>query len=183
MTATVFIVFHTIHHHIYKLSLEVQKGLQAAGVTTKLFQGIYAFNTQRQSHGSLNSFGHASVQETLPEEILTKMKALPKPDVPVITVDQLTQADGIMFGFGTRFGMVPAQMKNLWDATGQLWAKRELQGKFVGTFFSTGSQHGVKRTLFKSHDQMHILMTEYNLLDRVKRPPHTTQYLSLLTMA
>lgn len=40
MTATVYIVFHTIHHHIYKLSLEVQKGLQAAGVTTKLFQGM-----------------------------------------------------------------------------------------------------------------------------------------------
>ncbi|KAI7874708.1 NAD(P)H:quinone oxidoreductase, type IV [Lichtheimia hyalospora FSU 10163] len=141
MTATVFIVFHTIHHHIYKLSLEVQKGLEAAGVTTKLFQ----------------------VQETLPEEVLTKMKALPKPDVPVITVDQLAQADGIMFGFGTRFGMVPAQMKNLWDATGQLWAKRELEGKFVGTFFSTGSQHGGQETtaynavpFFAHHGMMYV---------------------------
>ncbi|CDS03244.1 hypothetical protein LRAMOSA00646 [Lichtheimia ramosa] len=124
MTATVYIVFHTIHHHIYKLSLEVQKGLQAAGVTTKLFQ----------------------VPEMLPDEVLTMMKAPPKPDVPIITVDQLAEADGIIFGFGTRFGMVPAQMKSLWDATGQLWYNRELQGKFVGTFFSTGSQHGGQET-------------------------------------
>lgn len=59
MTATVFIVFHTIHHHIYKLSLEVQKGLEAAGVTTKLFQGIYITSHIMLADPLLNSFGHA----------------------------------------------------------------------------------------------------------------------------
>lgn len=58
MTATVFIVFHTIHHHIYKLSLEVQKGLEAAGVTTKLFQGMYT-SFISCSRTIIKSFDHA----------------------------------------------------------------------------------------------------------------------------
>lgn len=39
------------------------------------------------------------------------MHAPAKPDVPVITVDDLKEADGILFGIPTRFGTMPAQMK------------------------------------------------------------------------
>ncbi|KAI9321697.1 NAD(P)H:quinone oxidoreductase, type IV [Dichotomocladium elegans] len=120
MAPKVFIIIHTIYHHIYKLSLEIKKGLEASGVEVELYQ----------------------VPETLSDEILTKMHALPKPDIPVITVDKLPLADGFVFGFGTRFGTMPAQVKAFLDATGQLWAKGALAGKFATTFFSTASQHG-----------------------------------------
>ena len=39
MAPTVYIVIYTLYHHIYKLALEVQKGLEAVGVEVKLFQG------------------------------------------------------------------------------------------------------------------------------------------------
>lgn len=39
MTATVYIVIYTLYGHIYTLAQEVQKGLEATGVQTKLFQG------------------------------------------------------------------------------------------------------------------------------------------------
>ncbi|KAL1935606.1 hypothetical protein VTP01DRAFT_4746 [Rhizomucor pusillus] len=120
----VYIVIYTLYHHIYKLALEAQKGLEAAGVEAKIFQ----------------------VPETLPAEVLEKMHAPPKPDVPIITVDQLKEADGFMFGFGTRFGTMPAQFKAFLDATGQLWASGALAGKFAATFFSTASQHGGQET-------------------------------------
>lgn len=58
----------------------------------------------------------------------------------------LLEADGYLFGFGTRFGTMPAQMKAFLDATGQHWAKGALAGKFAGTFFSTASQHGGQET-------------------------------------
>lgn len=47
-------------------------------------------------------------------------------DVPNITVDQLAEADGFIFGFPTRFGMIPAQVKSFFDACGQLWMKSAL---------------------------------------------------------
>ena len=80
------------------------------------------------------------VAETLPQEVLTKMHAPAKnPDVPIITAADLKEADGIIFGVPTRFGMVPAQIKAFLDSCGQLWMSGALVNKFVGTFFSTGT--------------------------------------------
>ena len=74
------------------------------------------------------------------------MHAPPKSDVPVIDPLKLPEADGILFGFPTRFGTMPAQVKALFDATGSLWAKGALAGKPAGFFFSTGSQNGGQET-------------------------------------
>ena len=86
------------------------------------------------------------VPETLPEEVLGKMSAPPKSDVPIITPDQLTDADGLVFGFPTRYGMMAAQFKAFLDATGGLWRSQQLAGKPAGLFFSTGSQGGGQET-------------------------------------
>jgi NAD(P)H dehydrogenase (quinone) len=122
--AKVYIVIYSLYHHIYTLAQEVEKGLEASGVEAKIFQ----------------------VPETLSEEILTKMHAPAKPDVPVITAEQLAEADGFLFGIPTRFGTMPSQMKAFLDSTGGLWASGALAGKFAGTFFSTGSQHAGQET-------------------------------------
>ena len=48
---------------------------------------------------------HFSIQvpETLPEDVLAKMHAAPKPDdIPVIDPHVIDQADGFVFGFPTR---------------------------------------------------------------------------------
>ena len=44
------------------------------------------------------------VSETLPEGVLAKMHAPPKPDVPLLDVHDLPKADGFLFGFPTRRG-------------------------------------------------------------------------------
>lgn len=41
--------------------------------------------------------------ETLPEGVLAKMHAPPKPDVPILDVHELPKADGFIFGFPTRW--------------------------------------------------------------------------------
>ncbi len=63
------------------------------------------------------------VPETLNAETLKLMNAPPKPDIPIISPNDLPKADGIIFGFPTRFGMMSSQMKSFFDSTGSLWAK------------------------------------------------------------
>lgn len=68
--------------------------------------------------------------ETLSPEILKMVNAPPKPDVPVISPQQLEEGDAFLFGIPTRFGMMPAQLKALLDGTGGLWAKYAQLGSF-----------------------------------------------------
>lgn len=74
------------------------------------------------------------------------MGAPPKSDVPIITPAQLAEADGLLFGFPTRYGMMCAQFKAFLDATGGLWRTQALAGKPAGIFVSTGSQGGGQET-------------------------------------
>uniref|UniRef100_A0A1D1XQQ1 NAD(P)H dehydrogenase (quinone) n=1 Tax=Anthurium amnicola TaxID=1678845 RepID=A0A1D1XQQ1_9ARAE len=120
------IVIYSTYTHIYQLALEVKKGVESVtpNVKVELYQ----------------------IPETLPQEILDKMHAPPKPDIPVITTEKLAEADGILFGFPTRFGTMPAQVKAFLDSTGQLWYTNALNRKFAGLFFSTSTQHGGQET-------------------------------------
>lgn len=96
------------------------------------------------------------------------MGAPPKSDDPIATPDVLAQADGVVFGLPTRFGMVAAQVKAFMDSTGGLWAtcvtgsrdvalacrrralitagllrhRGALVGKPAAVFVSTGTQGG-----------------------------------------
>lgn len=86
------------------------------------------------------------VPETLDNDILAKMGALDaakaQADVPVATVDDLAEADAILFGTPTRFGNMTGQMRQFLDGTGGLWMKGALVGKPGGVFTSSATQHG-----------------------------------------
>nr|CAD1832658.1 unnamed protein product [Ananas comosus var. bracteatus] len=125
MATKVYIVYYSMYGHVEKLAEEIKKGASSVvGVEAKLWQ----------------------VAETLPEEVLTKMGAPAKSDVPIIKPNELVDADGIIFGFPTRFGMMAAQFKAFLDATGGLWRTQQLAGKPAGIFFSTGTQGGGQET-------------------------------------
>ncbi|KAF1334016.1 Nad quinone oxidoreductase, partial [Globisporangium splendens] len=121
----VAIIYYSTYGHIAKMAEKVKEGVESvAGVTATIYQ----------------------VPETLSDEILAKMHAAPKKDHPIATPDVLKNADGILFGFPTRFGTFPAQVKALFDATGGLWSTGALVGKPAGFFFSTGTQGGGQET-------------------------------------
>jgi len=67
-------------------------------------------------------------------------------NIPVCTVDDLRQADAVIFGSPTRYGNMCAQMKQLIDSTTQLWLNGEMEGKPAGVFTSTASTHGGQET-------------------------------------
>ncbi|KAJ2391354.1 hypothetical protein GGI05_002963 [Coemansia sp. RSA 2603] len=120
----IFVITYSTYGHINKVAESIVKGLEKAGAEVGRYQ----------------------IAETLSDEILEKMHAPPKTDLPIITASDLTEADGFLFGFPTRYGTVPAQAKAFFDSTGQLWAKQALAGKPAGFFFSTASQHGGQET-------------------------------------
>ncbi|KAJ3289083.1 hypothetical protein HDU79_004322 [Rhizoclosmatium sp. JEL0117] len=124
----VHVVIHSFWGHIKTLADEIVQGLESEGAEAKLFR----------------------VPETLPTEVLGKMHANAFEDIPVITPEELAKADGFLFGFGTRFGGAPAQVKAFWDSTGGLWATGALAGKFGGAFTSSGTQHGGQETTIAS---------------------------------
>jgi len=55
---------------------------------------------------------------------------------------ELADYDGIILGISTRYGAMSAQMKNLLDQTGPLWAKGALVNKVATVMASTATQHG-----------------------------------------
>ena len=68
------------------------------------------------------------------------------------TIEELPDYDAIIIGVPTRFGGMPAQMKNFLDQTGGLWVTGKLIGKIGAVFTSTGSQHGGQEsTILSTH--------------------------------
>jgi NAD(P)H dehydrogenase (quinone) len=86
------------------------------------------------------------VPETLSDEVLGMMGALEAQKgmahIPVATVNDLAEADGVIFGTPTRFGNMCGQMRQFLDASGGLWMKGALVGKPAGVFCSSATQHG-----------------------------------------
>lgn len=122
----IFIVFYSMYGHVEGLARRMKKGVDGIdGVEGVLFR----------------------VPETLPPEVLEQMKVPAKgDDIPVISVEDLLEADGFLFGFPTRFGCMAAQMKAFFDSTGGLWRDQKLAGVPAGFFVSTGTQGGGQET-------------------------------------
>jgi NAD(P)H dehydrogenase (quinone) len=121
----VLVLYYSMYGHIYRLAQAVVEGARSVdGVEVDLRR----------------------VPETLPEAVLEKMGALDslarQADVPVCTVEELGEADAVIFGTPTRFGNMCGQMRQFLDATGQLWLKGALVGKVGSVFTSSNTQHG-----------------------------------------
>lgn len=119
------ILYYSMYGHIYKMAEAIAEGVREV-------PGCEAIVRR--------------VPETLSDDILGKMGALDAQKnmahIPVATVDDLAQADAIIFGTPTRFGNMCGQMRQFLDATGGLWAKGALIGKVGSVFASSATQHG-----------------------------------------
>ncbi|HOK80609.1 MAG TPA: NAD(P)H:quinone oxidoreductase [bacterium] len=87
------------------------------------------------------------VPELIPESIIQKKPDIVRAqqlqkDVPVATLDDLKECDGLLIGTPTRFGNMCSQMRNFLDQTGSLWLQGALIGKPAGIFTSSVSLHG-----------------------------------------
>ncbi len=123
------VVFYSMYGHIYKMAEAVAEGArEVAGAEVELLQ----------------------VPELVPEDILEQSGAKKAREafahIPVAKVNDLPDADAIIFGIPTRFGNMCAQMRNFLDQTGGLWAQNTLVGKVGSVFASSATQHGGQET-------------------------------------
>jgi NAD(P)H dehydrogenase (quinone) len=82
------------------------------------------------------------VPELVPLEVAQKAHYKLDQEAPIATPAELAEYDAVIFGTGTRYGNMTAQMKNFLDQTGSLWASGALVGKVGSVFTSSGTQHG-----------------------------------------
>ncbi|MBN2279294.1 MAG: NAD(P)H:quinone oxidoreductase [Candidatus Marinimicrobia bacterium] len=140
----ILVLFYSTYGHIYQMAEAVAAGANEVPGAEVLLR---------------------RVPETLSREILEKMNAVEAQkafgQVLIATLEDLEQADAIIFGVSTRYGMMAAQMKQFLDSTGQLWAKGALVGKVGGVFTSTATQHGGQEESIRS---FHTLMLHHGML-------------------
>ncbi|MFS0862452.1 NAD(P)H:quinone oxidoreductase [Fredinandcohnia sp. 179-A 10B2 NHS] len=77
-------------------------------------------------------------------------------DVPEVKLDDLEWADAIIFSVPTRFGNMPAQMRQFLDTTGGLWFNGKLVNKVVSAMATTSNAHGGhESTLLSLYNSMY----------------------------
>lgn len=92
------------------------------------------------------------VPELVPDAVARANHFKVDQPAPIATVDELADYDAIVIGVPTRFGNMPAQMKNFLDQTGGLWLSGKLIGKVGSVFTSTATQHGGQEsTILSTH--------------------------------
>jgi len=144
MATKIYVVFYSMYGHVYQMAkAEAEGAKEVEGAQVSLWQ----------------------VPELVPEDILESSGAKAArqtfADVPYIKPEQLAEADAIIFGAPTRYGVMAAQMKNFLDQTGALWATGALIGKVGSVFTSTATQHGGQEQTITS---FHTILLHHGLV-------------------
>ncbi|WP_090843229.1 NAD(P)H:quinone oxidoreductase [Alkalicoccus daliensis] len=127
----ILIPYYSSYGHIYTMVKAAAEGAESVeGVEVKIVR-VEEFDAVKQAMSSQDAYVQAQEAQK---------------DVPVATHDDLRWADGFVWGIPTRYGSMPAQLKQYIDSAGGLWMNGELEGKATGIVTSTGSIHGGQET-------------------------------------
>ncbi len=128
--AKVLVLYYSSYGHIETMAGAVAEGARAAGAEVSIKR----------------------VPELVPEAVAKASHFKLDQTAPIATVDELPSYDAIILGVPTRFGNMPAQMKNFLDQTGGLWFGGKLIGKVGSVFSSSATQHGGQEsTILATH--------------------------------
>lgn len=126
----VLVLYYSSYGHIETMAGAVAEGVREAGAEAVIKR----------------------VPELVPEEVARASHFKLDQAAPIATVDELPDYDAIIIGVPTRFGNMPAQMKNFLDQTGGLWFGGKLIGKVGSVFSSSATQHGGQEsTILSTH--------------------------------
>ena len=126
------IVYHSIYGHVQAMAKAVQEGAQEVVGIDVVLHRVREFPDYVQHIEAEKGYSYQIYQSQV--------------SIPECTLDDLRDADGVIFGSPTRYGNMTAQMKRLIDSTAQLWLSGQMEGKPAGVFASTASTHGGQET-------------------------------------
>ncbi|AJY74478.1 NAD(P)H-dependent oxidoreductase [Paenibacillus beijingensis] len=158
--AKLLVVYFSAYGHIHRMAEAAAKGASEDGHTTRIVR-IPEFRSpdnitalldhpsrrqRRDDDDSLSGTFRIGARWSKYEASQEEQKG-----VPEATADDLRWADGIVWGFPTYYGSMPAQVKSFLDMSGSLCAGGELEGKPTGVMTSAGSIHtGHEATILTS---------------------------------
>lgn len=126
----VLVLYYSSYGHIEKMAQAVAEGVRDAGAEVVVKR----------------------VPELVPDDVARASGFKLDQAAPIATVAELPDYDAIIIGVPTRFGNMPAQMKNFLDQTGGLWFQGKLVGKVGSVFTSSATQHGGQEsTILTTH--------------------------------
>ena len=127
----VLVVYYSRYGHVLQLAQSVVDGVKSVAGVEAVLRRVQEF-------------------EDIERDLARHEHALAvwnrQQDIPLCTLDDLKEADGIIFGTPTRYGNMTAQMKRLFDGTAKLWLEGAFEGKAAGVFTSTATTHGGQET-------------------------------------
>ena len=116
----VLVLYYSAYGHIERMAQAVAEGVREAGAEAVIKR----------------------VPELVPDDVAKKSGYKLDQPAPIATVQELADYDAIIFGSGTRFGVMTSQMRNFLDQTGPLWMSGALVGKVGSAFTGSATQHG-----------------------------------------
>ena len=116
----VLVLYYSSYGHIERMAQAVAEGIKDAGVQGEIKR----------------------VPELVSEDVAKQSGYKLDQAAPIATVAELPDYDAIIFGSGTRFGVMTSKMRNFLDQTGPLWFKGALVGKVAPVFTGSATQHG-----------------------------------------
>ena len=116
----VLILYYSAYGHTERMAQAVAEGVRETGAQVDIKR----------------------VPELMPEDVAKKSGYKLDQPASLAAVPELAEYDAIIFGSGTRFGVVTSQMRNFLDQTGPLWASGALVGKVGSVFTGSATQHG-----------------------------------------
>ncbi len=127
----VLVVYYSMYGHVLKMARSVLEGVRSIDGVEALLRRVAEFDEVKKR---IEQSEHA-------KPVWEEQK-----DIPVCTLEDLREADGLIVGTPTRFGNMIAQMKRLLDSGAELWIEGAMEGKPAGLFTSTASTHGGQET-------------------------------------
>ncbi|MFW5854318.1 MAG: NAD(P)H:quinone oxidoreductase [Thermodesulfobacteriota bacterium] len=127
----VLVVYYSMYGHTYQMAQAVAEGVQSVEGAELVLRRVQELEI---------------VDKIIDDNEAARKVRDQQKDVPVCSLDDLREADGVIFGSPTRYGNMTAQMKQFIDSTADLWMNGQLEGKPAGVFTSTASTHGGQET-------------------------------------
>ncbi len=127
----ILIVYYSMYGHVLQLAKAIQEGAAGVQGAEVLLKRVEEFEAVKNA--TKDNPGVQAANEM-------------QKDIPVCTVDDLKEADAVIFGSPTRYGNMTAQLKQLIDQTASLWLAGTMEGKPAAVFTSTASTHGGQET-------------------------------------
>lgn len=127
----VLIVYYTMYGHVLRMARAVEEGVKSVEGVDVVLRRAEEFDDVRKQIEA----------DEYARPVWDQQKG-----IPVCTMDDLREADAVIFGTPTRYGNMIAQMKKLIDSTAGLWVEGAMEGKPAGLFTSTATTHGGQET-------------------------------------